>query len=120
MDVSLFKVHAMVSTIEVANAQEILKVEEELLSNIESKKRFLQTLKKDMEEKIIGFKFGIDNRVVDAKEAADNVKEVEEALAKLCLNIVEAEATISAHNLHKLWNTLDELGLTKLGNFRSE
>jgi peptidoglycan hydrolase CwlO-like protein len=116
----------MVSTAEIANAKEVLKVEKELLSNTESKERFLQTLKKNMEEKIIGFKFGVDDRVADAKEAANNVKEVEEALAKLCLNIAKVEATVSAHDLHMLWDTLDKendgfsLGLTKLGKFRFE
>jgi hypothetical protein len=47
-----------------------------------------------MKEKIIGFKFGIDDRVADAKDTVDNVKEVEEALAKLRLNIAD---------LHTLW-----------------
>jgi hypothetical protein len=56
-----------------------------------------------MKEKIIGFKFGIDDRVADAKDTVDNVKEVEEALAKLRLNIAEVEATVSAQDLHTLW-----------------
>jgi hypothetical protein len=41
LGVSSFQVHEMVSTAEIANAEEVLKVEEELLSNTESKEQFL-------------------------------------------------------------------------------
>jgi hypothetical protein len=45
----------------VANAEEVLMVEGELLANIESKERFLVASKTNILEKIIGFKFGMDN-----------------------------------------------------------
>ena len=72
---------------EVASAKEVLRVELELLALTESKKVFLEESKKCIGEKLIAFKFGMDDRNVDLKEGIKNVKAVEEDLETINLRI---------------------------------
>ena len=58
---------------EVAATEEVLSVEEELLANRRSKQQLLESSQKSIAEKIIAFKFGMDDRLADKKEAADNI-----------------------------------------------
>jgi hypothetical protein len=74
---------------DVANAEEVLRVEEELLVNTSSKERFLELSKKLIQDKIIGFKFGMNERKADATEAKESVNDVQEGLKKIDLQIAE-------------------------------
>jgi hypothetical protein len=80
-----------VSEAEVADAEEVLSVESELLANTESKERFLVASKTSISEKNIAFKFGMDDRNVDAAETAENVKMVEEDMKRTDLQTSEIE-----------------------------
>jgi hypothetical protein len=66
-----------------------------LLLNTESKERFLEASKKHISERIIGFKFGMEDRVADAKEAAENVLALEGAFHKIEDNILDTKRTVS-------------------------
>lgn len=79
----------------VAIAKEVLRVENELHAYIESKERFLESSKRSIFEKIIDCKFGMEDKNVDAKEAAENVTSVEESLLRLDLQILELETKVS-------------------------
>jgi hypothetical protein len=57
-------------TTKVVDAEEVLRLDEELLANTESKLKFLESSKKLIADKIIRFKFGMDNREADVTEAA--------------------------------------------------
>jgi hypothetical protein len=83
-----------VSDVDLATVDEVLRVEEELLGSSERKQQFLLASKKTMEEKIVIFKFGVDDRLADAKEAAENVIAVEEALVKINLQIANVQASV--------------------------
>jgi hypothetical protein len=83
---------------DLATVEEVLRVEEELLVSSERKQQFLLASKKTMESKIIIFKFGVDDRLADAKEAAENVIAAEEALAKIDLQIVDVQASVRLHD----------------------
>jgi hypothetical protein len=78
-----------VSAVEIVEAEEVLVVEGKLLANLENKERFLETSKTNILERIIGFKFGMDDKNADAKEAAKNVKMVEEDLKRNALLILQ-------------------------------
>jgi hypothetical protein len=80
---------------EVASAEEVLKVEGELLLNTESKEWFLEASKKHISERIIGFKFGMEDRVADAKEAAENVLALEGAFHKIEDDILDTKRIMS-------------------------
>jgi hypothetical protein len=84
-----------VSTSKVASVEEVLKVEGELLLNTEIKECFLEASKKHILERIIGFKFGMEDRVADAKEAAENVLALEGALNKIEDDILDTKRTVS-------------------------
>ena len=62
-----------ISAMEVAAAEEVLSVEEELLANRRSKHQLLESSQKSITKKIIAFKFGMDDRLADKKEAADDI-----------------------------------------------
>jgi hypothetical protein len=49
----------IVSETEVAAAEEVLRVEEELIANTRSKESFLECSKTNIAEKLIGFRFGM-------------------------------------------------------------
>jgi hypothetical protein len=70
---------------EVADTEEVLHLEEELLTNTESKQKSLESSKKLIEDKIIGFKFGMDNREADVTEAAKTASDIQDSLKKLNL-----------------------------------
>jgi hypothetical protein len=76
-------------TTEVADVEEVLLLEEELLANMESKLKFLESSKKQIADKIIGFKFGMDNREADVTEAAKTASNMQDSLKKLDLQIAE-------------------------------
>jgi hypothetical protein len=78
-----------VSEAEAADAEEVLTVESELLAK--SKERFLVASKTSISEKNIAFKFGMDDRNVDAAETAENVKMVEEDMKRTDLQTSEIE-----------------------------
>jgi hypothetical protein len=67
----------------------VLTVESELLAK--SKERFLVASKTSISEKNIAFKFGMDDRNVDAAETAENVKMVEEDMKRTDLQTSEIE-----------------------------
>jgi hypothetical protein len=85
---------AHVSDADLASIEEVLQVEEEFLQGSERKHQFLLASKKSMEEKIIIYKFGVDDRLADANEAAENVVAAEEALAKIDLQISDVLASV--------------------------
>ena len=64
----------------ITNAEEVLIVEAELLATMVKKERFLESLKKTIAEKIIGFKFGINDRKADVEEATQNMNAAKEGL----------------------------------------
>jgi hypothetical protein len=76
-------------TTEVADAKEVLRLEEELLANTENKLMNHEPSKKLIEDKIIGFKFGMDDREADVTEAAKNASNIQDSLKKLDLQIAE-------------------------------
>jgi hypothetical protein len=80
---------------EVASAENVLKVEGDLFLNSKSKERFLEASKKHISERIIGFKFSMEDKVVDAKEAAENVLALESALSKIKDDILDTRRTVS-------------------------
>ena len=84
---------------EIVQAEEVLLVEGELLTNTESKERFLNASKSSIAERIIGFKFGMDDRNSDTKEAAENVTVVEEGLKQNGLLISALETNVSNFDL---------------------
>jgi hypothetical protein len=49
----------VVSETKVAAAEEVLRVEEELIANTRSKESFLECSKTNIAEKLIGFRFGM-------------------------------------------------------------
>ena len=71
-----------ISAMEVATVEEVLNVEE-LLANRRSKHQLLESSQKSIAEKIIAFKFGMDDWLVDKKEAADNIDIVQGDLDKI-------------------------------------
>jgi hypothetical protein len=71
-----------ISTMEVVAVEEVLRVEEELLANTRSKQQFLESSQKTITDKIIAFKFGMDDRLVDKKEADNNIDIVQGDLDK--------------------------------------
>jgi hypothetical protein len=85
----------IVSETEVAAAEEVLRVEEELIANTRSKESFLECSKTNIVEKLIGFRFGMQDRKSDAKEAAENLSAVEVALKSTDLHITEMEVNVS-------------------------
>jgi AAA15 family ATPase/GTPase len=70
----------------------VLTVESELLAK--SKERFLVASKTSIPEKIIGFKFGMDDRNADVVEATKNVKMVEEEMKRTDLQISEIKMKV--------------------------
>ena len=74
--------------------EEVLRVEEEFLVGSERKQQILLAAKKTMEEKIVMYKFRVDDRLDDAKEDAENVIAAEEALAKINLQIANVLASV--------------------------
>ena len=89
-----FSAIGLVSEADLATIEEVLRVEEEFLVDNERKQQILLEAKKTMEEKIVMYKFGVDNRLDDAKEAAENVTAAEEALAKIDLQIANVLASV--------------------------
>jgi hypothetical protein len=69
-----------ISPAEITNTEEVLIVEVELLATMENKEQFLESSRKTIAEKIIGFKFGVDDRKADVEEATQNVNAAEEGL----------------------------------------
>jgi hypothetical protein len=69
-----------ISPAEITNGEEVLIVEAELLATTENKERFLESSRKTIAEKIIGFKFGMDDHKADVEEAIQNVNIAEEGL----------------------------------------
>ena len=55
----------------------------------------MESSQKSIAEKIIAFKFGMDDRLVNKKEAADNIDIVQGDLDKILQQIDEAEKTVS-------------------------
>jgi hypothetical protein len=80
---------------ELAIVEEILKVEIELMANTTSKELFLKSSKCSIADRIIAFKFGMDDREADAREVADNAKAVQESLDTCNLQLLEVEKTVS-------------------------
>ena len=70
-------------------------MEEELLANRRSKQQLLESSQKSIADKIIAFRFGMDDRLADKKEAADNIDIVQGDLDKILQQIDEAEKTVS-------------------------
>jgi hypothetical protein len=98
-----------VSDADLATIQEVLRVAEELLVASERKQQSLLASKKTMEEKVVVYKFGVEDRLADAKEAAENVLAAEEALVKIDLQIADVQASVmlpdslpNAFPLHEL------------------
>ena len=87
-----------VSDADLATIEEVLQVEEEFLVGSERKQQILLAAKKTMEEKIVMYKFGVDDRLDDAKEVAENVTAIEKALAKIDLQIANVSASIILPN----------------------
>ena len=83
-----------VSDADLATIQEVLRVAEELLVASERKQQSLLASKKTMEEKIVVYKFGVEDRLADAKEAAENVLAAKEALVKIDLHIADVQASV--------------------------
>jgi hypothetical protein len=84
-----------ISAMEVAAVEEVLRVEEELLANTRSKQQFLESSHKTIADKIIAFKFGMDDWLADKKEVADNIDIVQGDLDKTLQQIDEAKKTVS-------------------------
>jgi hypothetical protein len=84
-----------VSASEVASTEEVLKVEGEFLLNTKNKERFLEASKNHISERIIRFKFGMEDRVADAKEAAENVLALEGTFSKIEDDILDTKRTVS-------------------------
>jgi hypothetical protein len=81
---------------EVAKAEDVLKVEIELLASTESKLSLLETSKKSIGDMIIAFKFGMDNRRADAEEAEQNLNVDKEAVMNLDLQRLVIQDNVSA------------------------
>ena len=90
-----------VSDAELATIEEVLRVEEEFLVGSERKQQILLAAKKTMEEKLVMYKFGVDDRLDDANEAAQNVTAAKEALANIDLQIANVLASVILPN--SLW-----------------
>ena len=84
-----------VSIPNVEDAEEVLHVEEDLLCSVESKEKSEKSLLKSMSEKIIGFKFGMDDHQVDSREASKNVEAAAEELKQIDIRIDKIKATLS-------------------------
>ena len=69
-------------------------MEEEFLVGSERKQQILLAAKKTMEEKLVMYKFGVDDRLDNANEAAQNVTTAEEALANIDLQIANVVALV--------------------------
>ena len=80
--ISAFSVPQILA-MEVATAEEVFRVEEELLANRRSKQQLLESSQKSIADKIITFRFGMDDRLADKKEAADNIDIVQGDLDKI-------------------------------------
>ena len=83
-----------VSNADLVTIEEVLRVEEEFLAGSERKQQILLAAKETMEEKIVMYKFGVDDRLDDAKEVAENVTAAEEVLAKIDLQIAHVLASV--------------------------
>jgi hypothetical protein len=82
--VPLGGVPGMITT-EMVDVEEVLRLEEELLANTENKLKFLESSKKLIADKIIGFKFGMDDKEADVTEAAKTASDIQDSLKKLNL-----------------------------------
>ena len=83
------------STTKVADAEEVLCMEEEFLANTENKLKFLESSKKLIADKIIEFKFGMDDMEADVTEVAQNASNMQDSLKKLDLQIAELFTIVS-------------------------
>jgi hypothetical protein len=79
---------------ELAIAEEVLRIEIQLTASTESKQRFLKSSKQSISEKIIGCKFGMEDRNADAKEAAESITAIEGRLVTVGLQISDVETEI--------------------------
>lgn len=77
-------------------------VEAELLASMEKKELFLETSRKTIAEKIIGFKFGVDDRKADVEEASQNVNVTEEGLELNDSLINEVQSAVSLSEFFSL------------------
>ena len=84
-----------ISLAEITKTEEVLIMEAELLAIMEKKERFLESLRKIIVEKIIGFKFGVDDCKIDVEEAIQNVNVVEEGLKSNDSLINEVQSVVS-------------------------
>lgn len=91
-----------ISPADMANAEEVLMVEAELLATMEKKELFLETSRKTIAEKIIGFKFGVDDRKADVEEASQNVNVTEEGLELNDSLINEVQSAVSLSEFFSL------------------
>jgi hypothetical protein len=91
---------------EITNAEEVLIVEAELVATMEKKERFLESSRKTIAEKIIGFKFGVDDRKADVEEAIQNVNVTEEGLKSTESLISEVRSVVSVFSLFSFLRSL--------------
>ena len=83
------------SATEVAACEEVLRVEEELLATTTSMRQFLESDHKTIADKIVAFKFSRDDRLVDQKEATDNIRFVQGDLDNVVRQIADAQKLVS-------------------------
>jgi hypothetical protein len=88
-----------ISPAEITNGEEVLIVEAELLATTENKEWFLESSRKTIVEKIIGFKFGVDKRKADVEEATQNVNVAEDGLKSNDSLINEVQSAVSVSSV---------------------
>lgn len=84
-----------ISAMDVAAAEEVLRAEEELLASRKSDQEFLESSQKTIADKIIAFKFGMDDRLADKKEAAESIDGVQGELDRVLQQMDEAAKIVS-------------------------
>jgi hypothetical protein len=79
---------------QVVIAEEVLRVEEELLANMSSKELFLESSKKLIQDKIIGYKFGMNDKKINMTEAKKSINDVQEGLKNIDLQIAKLQINV--------------------------
>ena len=72
-----------------------MRVEEELLATTTSTRQFLESDHKNITEKIVAFKFSMDDRLADQKEATDNIRFLQGDLDNVVQQIADAQKLVS-------------------------